>query len=211
MKSNVRFSVAVLLLNVLSYAGGDISSVVEEPVVVKPSSTDSGVYFGLGVSGMALNNDLSKEEFSSTSVILQAGYRFNRYVAVEGRYTRNISDLKYDHGNTDNPNYSDYPGDFSNVAVYVKPMYDFDDFSVYALLGYGEVTLTDLPQSNIGGSTDRAEDGFQWGLGAMYTFMNNISVFVDYVRMYDDKGFDYRAQLADIDSDVWTLGVTYKF
>jgi len=210
MKTRIVLSVAMLLLSELSFAGGDILP-VEEPVVVESTIDESGLYLGLGISVMKLNNDISKEEFSSTGVTLQAGYQFNQYFAVEGRYTKNVSNLDYDHGTTNNPNYSDYPGDFSNVAVYLKPMYAFDSFSVYALLGYGEVTLTDLPHPSNPGSVDRAEDGFQWGLGAAYSFTGNISVFVDYVKMYDDKGFDYRAQLADIDSDVWTLGVSYKF
>jgi len=200
----------MLIVSELSFAGGDILP-AEEPVTVRTSIADSGMYIGLGVSGMYLNNDFSKEEFSSTGVMLQTGYQFNRYLAVEGRYTKNVADLKYDHGNTANSNYSDYPGDFSNVAIYVKPMYTFDDITVYGLLGYGEVTLTDLPHPTSGGSVDRAEDGFQWGLGAAYAFTENISVFADYVKVYDDKGFDYRAQLVDIDSDLWTLGITYKF
>jgi len=210
VKNKVSFLGAILLLSELSFAGGDVLP-VEEPVIVESSIDESGLYLGLGISAMKLNNDFSKEEFSSTGVTLQAGYQFNQYFAVEGRYTKNVGDLEYDHGNTNNPNYSDYPGDFSNVAVYLKPMYSFDDFSVYALLGYGEVTLTDLPHPSSAGSVDRAEDGFQWGLGAQYTFMENVSVFVDYVKLYDDKGFDYRAQLADIDSDIWTLGVSYRF
>jgi len=210
VKKRVVLSVAMLLLSELSFAGGDVLP-IEEPVVMESLTNDSSLYFGLGVSAIKLNNDFSKEEFSSTAVTLQAGYQFNQYFAVEGRYTKNVSDLDYDHGNTYNPNYSDYPGDFSNVAVYLKPMYTFENLSVYVLLGYGEVTLTDLPHPSTPGSVDRAEDGFQWGLGASYTFMENISVFVDYVKLYDDKGFDYRAQKADIASDLWTLGVTYKF
>ena len=210
MKYRISYSIAMLLLCELAFAGGDIVP-VEEPVEIVSSLDDSGMYLGLGVSAMSLKNDFSKEEFSSTGVTLQAGYKFNKYVAIEGRYTKNVGDLDYDHGESGNPDYSEYPGDFSNVAIYVKPMYAFDDFSVYALLGYGEVTLTDLPHPSTTGSVDRAEDGFQWGLGASYAFMDNLSVFVDYVKVYDDKGFDYRAQLVDVDADLWTLGVTYKF
>jgi len=210
MKRKIGSSVAILLLSQLVYGGGDIAP-VSEPVAEVVTVDDSGVYLGLGMSYMALKNDFSKEEFSSKGVMFQAGYQFNKYVAVEGRYTKNVGNLEYDHGISMNPDYSDYPGDFSNVAVYVKPMYAFDDFSVYALLGYGEVTLTDLPHPSTAGSVDRAEDGFQWGLGASYTFMDNVSVFVDYVKVYDDKGFDYRAQKADIDSELWTLGVSYRF
>ena len=211
MNKTIKISLtSMLLCSSLAMAGGDVAPVVDvvEPVAVVGNS---GFYLGLGVSAMSLNNDYSKEEFSSTGVTLQAGYQFNEYIAVEGRYTKNVGDLDYDHGTTANPNYGDYPGDFSNIAIYLKPMYSFDDFSVYALLGYGEVTLTDLPHPSTPGSVDRAEDGFQWGLGGSYAFTENISVFVDYVKMYDDKGFDYRGKKDDIDSDLWTLGVTYKF
>ena len=58
---------------------------------------------------------------------------------------------------------------------------------------------------------DAYEDGFQWGLGADYAINENFSVFVDYISLYDDRGFDYRAQLDDIDADTWTLGVSYRF
>lgn len=210
MKYRVSSAILILILSELSFAGGDVVPVEESATVVSVAESN-GVYLGLGVSSMSLDNDLSDEEFSATGIMLQARYQFNQYFAIEGRYTMNVGDLDYDHGTTGNPNYSDYPGDFTNLAVYLKPMYAFDDLSIYALLGYGEVTLTDLPHPRTPGSVDRAEDGFQWGLGAEYTFMENISVFVDYVKLYDDKGFDYRAQNANISSDLWTLGVSYGF
>lgn len=205
-----------MALGGLSYAGGDTSAVVE-PIIEVPSTIEevNHFYVGLGLSDMNLNNDFSDEEFSATGIMLQAGYQLNKYFAIEGRYTVNVGDLDYDHGNDSNLRNAiydgDYPGDFSNFGLYVKPMYAFDNFAVYALLGYGEVSITNLPYPDTTGSVDRAEDGFQWGLGGEYTFMDDISIFVDYVRLYDDKGFDGRAQDADITSDLWTLGVSYKF
>ena len=211
MKYAIRSLFLGALLSQLSFAGGNIAPVTE-PVAVLPQTDESGMYVGAGITAMALDNDYYNSGFSSTGLMLQAGYQFNRYLAVEGRYTKNVGNLKYDHGsNPYNPDYSDYPGDFSNVAVYLKPMYRFNDVSVYGLLGYGEVTLTNLPQPNLPGSVDRAEDGFQWGLGASYSFMENISVFVDYVNVYDGKGFDHRGEKADMKSYLWTLGVTYRF
>jgi opacity protein-like surface antigen len=84
-------------------------------------------------------------------------------------------------------------------------MYPIGDFNIYALLGYGGVKLDDLVLG------DAYEDGFQWGLGANYNINENFSVFADYVSLYDDTGFDYRAQLHNIDADTWTVGVSYKF
>lgn len=195
-------------------AGGDIAP-VEEVAEVAPVvlTDDSGFYLGLGVSAMSLSNDNNSEEFTSTGIMLQAGYQINEYFAIEGRYTKDVSNLDYDHGNdTASAIYDgDYPGDFSNIAIYVKPMYSIDDFTMYALLGYGEVSIGPLPHPSQAGSVDRAEDGFQWGLGGSYAFGENISVFVDYVKLYDDKGFDYRAKLDNIDANLWTIGLTYKF
>ena len=199
-----------MLLGTISMAGGDIAP-VEDPIEAVYTEDESGPYLGLGVASMRLKNDFTNEKFSSTGIMLQAGYQFNAYIAVEGRYTVNVGDLKYRHGMTRNLNYNDYPGDFYNLGIYAKPMISYDDFSFYALLGYGEVTLTDLPQPSRLGSVNRAESGFQWGLGAAYTFMDDVSVSVDYVKLYDDKGFDHRAKRANINSHLWTLAVSYAF
>ena len=191
-----------MALSGLAFAGGDIAPVepvVEAPVVID----DSAFYVGLGIGTAAVNDDFTNEEFESTTLMLQAGYQYNEFVALEGRYTFGLS-MDYNPGTTLSSN-DDYNGDFSSWGIYVKPMYPIGDFSIYALLGYGGVMLDDLA----GG--DAYEDGFQWGLGAVYAFSEEVSVFVDYVSLYDDTGFDYRAQLDDVDSDTWTLGVTYKF
>ena len=193
--------VSILTLSGMSYAGGDIAPV--EEIVVAPVVDSSAFYIGLGIGDATINNDTTNEEFSSTTFMLQAGYQYNEYVAVEGRYSFGFS-TDYDMGTT----YGipgGYDGDISSWGVYVKPMYPIGDFGVYALLGYGGVMLDDLS----GG--DAYESGFQWGLGASYAVSENISVFVDYVSLYDDTGFDYSAQLDDIDSDTWTAGMSYKF
>jgi len=201
MKKSILSLVSILALSGLAYAGGNIAPIVEEPVVVMEDN--SAFYLGLGIGDVAVNDDFTSEEFSATTIMLQAGYQYNEYVALEGRYTFGL-DTDYDQGTT-NGMISGYDGDFSSWGIYVKPMYPIGDFSVYALLGYGGVMLDDLA----GG--DAYESGFQWGLGAGYAFSEKISMFVDYVSLYDDTGFDYRAQRDDVDSDTWTVGMSYKF
>ena len=203
MKKNVLSLVAIMALGGLAYAGGDIAAV--EPVVEVPEvmAEPSPFYLGLGIGEAYVDDDFTNEEISSTTLMLQAGYQYNAYLAFEGRYTFGLGGSDYDIGNlTDTVGYD---GDLSAWGVYVKPMYPIGDFNLYALLGYGEVMLDDLA----GG--DAVEGGFQWGLGASYAFTQNVSVFVDYVSLYDDTGFDYRAQLDDMTSDTWTLGVSYSF
>ncbi len=194
--------VSLAAVSAMAMAGGDIAPV--EPVMQTPVVVEqSPFYLGLGVGQAKVNDDDTSEEFKSTTLMLQAGYLYNKYVAIEGRYTFGFN-TDYDPGTTGNLS-SDYDGDFSSWGIYVKPMYPIGDFTLYGLLGYGGVMLDDLVLG------DAYESGFQWGLGADYAMSENYSVFVDYVSLYDDTGFDYRAQNQDIDSDTWTLGVTYKF
>ena len=210
MRNSVLSLVSILALSGMAYAGGDVTP-IEEVVEVLPVVDDSEFYLGLGISWMSLDNDYNGEAFSANAIMLQAGYQINQYFAIEGRYTHDVGDVEYDHGTSINPNYDAYPTDFTNLALYAKGMYPIGDFTPYVLLGYGEVALTNIPLGGAGISADRAEQGFQWGLGASYDFTENIAVFVDYVNMYNGTGFDERAVNADISADTWTLGVTYKF
>ena len=214
MKKLVLSAVAGLALSTFAVAGGDIAPVepvveVEAPVVV-----NSGLYIGGGISWLSwhvkgtdadpgimipINADM---EASWTGGTLLAGYQFNKYFAVEGRYTLSFSDASWeDHGVDD----GDDGSELSNMAIYVKPMYPIDNFSVYALLGYGETTI------DIDGLGENSESGFQWGVGASYGFTDQLSVFVDYTKLYDDEGFDIFPTYLDGDSDSITLGLTYKF
>ena len=197
-----KILISLVTANAILMAGGDIAPVepiVETPVVVEQSP----FYLGIGIGTASVNDDDTSEEFEATTLMLQAGYQYNDYIALEGRYTFGL-DMDYSPGNT-NSSSGDYDGDFSSWGLYVKPMYPIGNFSLYALLGYGGVMLDNLA----GG--DAYESAFQWGLGASYAMSDNYSVFVDYVSLYDDTGFDYRARLDDIDSDTWTFGVSYRF
>ncbi len=94
-----------------------------------------------------------------------------------------------------------------------------DAFDVYALLGYGaaDMTIDNLP-GHAEYTTDSI-DGFSWGLGVAYSFNENVSIFADYVSIYDDT--------TSIDNGVWdgvvfsseverkidtvNIGVSYQF
>ncbi len=192
----------ILLMSGFVMAGGDIVP-VEEPVAVPVLVDNSAFYVGLGLGQGFVNDDQTQEEMKATTLMLQAGYQYNKYIAVEGRYTFGLS-MDYAPGLTTNTP-DDYDGDFSGWGIYLKPMYPMGDFSVYGLLGYGGVQLSDLEKG------DAYASGFQWGFGAQYAVTDTIVVFADYVKLYDDTGFDYRAQLEDVDSDTWTIGLSYKF
>ncbi|UPT77358.1 porin family protein [Sulfurovum sp. XGS-02] len=203
MKKSIVSLVSIMALSGMAYAGGDMTKVVE-PVVEIPEVEVNPFYAGFGLGEVSVNNDTTDEEISSTTLMIQAGYQVNEYLAFEGRYSFGLGDSDYDAGNLTNVANA-YDGDVSTWGVYVKPMYPIGEFSLYALLGYGEVMLDDLA----GG--DAVEGGFQWGVGASYAFTEEISIFADYVSLYDDTGFGYRAQTSDVDADAWTVGLSYNF
>ncbi len=218
MKKIVLSTVAVFAMSSFAVAGGDIAPVepvVEAPIVID----DAGFYLGLAYTSlnMSSSSDNSLDPYweqgydkTWSDVMVQAGYKFNSYIAVEGRYWFGISET------TQVPHVYQYAGDVDSSVdswgIYVKPMYPVtDDFDVYALLGYAssDYSADDVVIDTL--------DGFSWGLGAAYSFTENISLFVDYTRLYDtsttyDSAF-VPGQTYDVDTtiDTWNFGVTYKF
>ena len=158
----------------------------------------------------------------SDAFMLQAGYQFNQYVAIEGRYWNSITERSQDSWSRypdqetqDNGEWSD--GDFEAWGIYVKPMYPVTEaLDVYALLGYGNVESDDHYWYNAEGLD---EDGFQWGLGASYGITESVSLFLDYVQLCDGVDGSYTEESGDYDyvynweHSIYTvnLGLTYKF
>ena len=201
-----------LLLSVIAstmiMAGGDFVK-VEEPVVVipEPVVTDEGFYLGLAYANLGEEysrqpSQLTPRNFdeSISALMLQAGYKYNSYIAVEGRYT---------YGRMGEFDVENEQGDTYNLAgpnvwgLYVKPMYPVTDaFDVYALLGYAYAEQNTVKLNSI--------DGFSWGFGASYEFMEDVAVFVDYTSLVDtDHTFSNVTKDYTIDST--NFGVTYSF
>ena len=217
--------VAVLAMSTFAMAGGDIAPV--EPVVEVETPVEydaSAFYIGLGYGGMKakLETDLfhiNKQSDTFNQVMFQAGYSFNEYIAVEGRYywgTDNNSWNWYDRMGLQ-PLVGGQSVSADTWDLFVKPMYPVtDSFDIYALLGYGETKFN----YSFGRNTNFGDTGgFAWGLGAKYDFTDSWSVFVDYVDQSDSSTADYwvthSGQLVpanfDLDFDTWTVGVSYTF
>jgi len=214
MKKLTLSLTTILAMSTFAVAGGDIAPV--EPVVETPMVMEApavgGFYLGLGYSfndvtieNTRTNNNLLNNNFAS--IMFDAGYKFNKYVAIEGRYWSGISDgttLDWKNG---------LPADVTIDAwgLYVKPMYPVtNSFNLYALLGYGSADATyDLPRG--GSITSDSTDGFSWGIGADYAITNNWSVFVDYTSVID--GESGNTDKIDTDDSLTTVnvGVNYQF
>ena len=186
-----------LLLSVVAstmmMAGGDIAPVVEEVMVVE----DNGFYLGLGYgfmnvtrdSALASTEDGIDEDFSS--VMLQAGYKFNSYFAVEGRYWFGLDDV--DLGTVANPDVVDAPDAW---GIYAKPMFPVtEDLDIYGLVGYADVSFE-----------EEDFDGFSWGLGLSYEITESFAVFADYVALTDETN-----AFEDFNVETYNVGVTYNF
>lgn len=207
--------VAVLAMSTFAIAGGDIAPV--EPVIETPmveESTPGNFYLGLAY-GMAntesndvyLFNDVvitdTVSDVDYSTVMLQAGYKFNPYIAVEGRYWIGLDE---DYGINDTLNIDTW-------GIYAKPMYPVtEEFDIYALLGYAS---SDVERSNdlVTFTPDYDIDGFSWGIGGAYSFTENVAVFVDYTSMYDDSAESAYYNNVEFDNTITAVnfGVTYTF
>jgi len=238
MKKFTLSVVAALAMGSFALAGGDIAPMEPQVVVPAPVVDDSGFYVGIAYSAQRYNNDYDgweydpfpdlyewsgEEEIDYNGIMAQAGYKFNKYIALEGRYWWSLGNGDYSDKGSQTLNGLpdtawDYDADYGDElrawGIYVKPMFPVtEQFDIYALLGYGNVQLED----DFGEWLD--ESDFQWGIGASYEFTENLSIFVDYVRLYDDDSTRTWATALDVygeenwDEEVYTInvGLTYKF
>ncbi|KYJ87600.1 outer membrane protein [Sulfurovum riftiae] len=188
---------AVMTMGSFAVAGGDIV-----PVPVVAESDNSSFYLGLAVTAMSTRDaSVSMDIFNVKhgqdrlgNITFLAGYNYNQYVAFEGRYTTTFTD--------------EDKVEMDGWSLFVKPQYPVtEDFNIYALLGFGGVTMDPVN----GSSVDVDDSGFQWGLGAGYDFTENISVFFDYVNYANDMDGVYWDGALQVDADAFNLGVIYKF
>ena len=206
MKKFTLSVASVMAISTFAIAGGDIAP-VEEPIVEVAVVDDSSFYVGLGYSYMEYESSWvdggdSAETADGNAITVLAGYNFNKYIAVEGRYSITLGDITY--------NDNDIESEISNIGLYVKPMLPIDNVTLYGLLGYGKVTV----DFNDNGADKVSESGFQWGLGASVAVTDNIELFIDYTKLYDGTGMEgdlSNYEDLDFDIDSINVGVTYKF
>ena len=203
MKKIVLSICAIAAMSSLSFAGGDIET-PEEPKVIIPvvvEEESSNFYAGLGLTAVSTRDADISVDWGATegqdrlgNVSLLAGYNYNEYIAVEGRYTTSFT-----HEDS---------VEMSGWSLFVKPQYPVsEDFSVYALLGFGGVILDGVDGANV----DVDDTGFQWGIGASYMVMENVSLFADYTWLANDiDGIFFNGAL-QVDVDAFTIGVNYQF
>ena len=216
MKKIIMSMATVSILSVGAVAGGDVevSEAVVAPIEVN-TVNNSGMYVGLAygyvtsteevVGGILPSNVFYIDKVEYSSMMFQAGYKINEYIAVEGRYWLGFSKTGQDHvTGIDIDTTSDTWG------IYVKPMYPVtDSLDVYVLLGYASTTF-EYTNPNYDFESLYEPEGFSWGIGASYDVTENVSMFVDYVSMVDETTSALGADFADKIYGI-NLGVNYRF
>lgn len=195
MKNIVLSLVAIIAMSSVVFSEENIApaeSTEENP------PEDKGFYVGLAYSH--LSQDVDHEELTTnyeldfSAVMLGVGYKFNPYIAIEGRYNVSFGDSDMDDILVQT--------DLSVLSIFVKPMYPLaPEMDIYVLLGYSLTNAKHVPQA-----TSLDEGAFSWGGGASYDLTQDFSIFAEYVRFYNGtlNGFDHVV-------DGFNIGVSYKF
>ena len=214
MKKYVLRCMSIVIFSSLvtvAYAEESEASIIERAKVELasffPDTDESNAYMGLGLSFMGLTDTVTLEKFDTTAVTFLGGYQMGEYVAIEAQYTKGVFAVSYESGSTSSKDNGAYPTDFTNMGIYAKLIFPFTNARVYGKIGYGQVSLTNIPD----GDVDRAESGMQWGGGLDYTIGDTFTIFAEYMILYNDKGFDYLNLNNDQKVDLITVGLTYTF
>ncbi len=200
-KLTLSMMTAMALTATFAVAGGDIAP-VPAPVAVEEPAESGSFYAGLALSAVSTRDAaVSMDLFNGKAgqdrlgnLTFLAGYDFNEYIALEGRYTTTIVD--------------EDSVEMDGWSIFVKPQYPVTEaFSIYALLGFGGISMDPTTAKYV----DVDDSGFQWGLGASYDFTENISVFADYTSLASDMDGIYWDGAFEVDADTFNVGVIYTF
>ncbi len=182
------------------------------PEPYHPQERVSSLYIGAAYGMTNVEDEYFGHYYEETDIdfdalMLQAGYEYNPYLAVEFRYWFSMGDGDYDLASGYIPPDGSYD-EFSAWGFYLKPMYPVtNEFSIYGLLGFSGVYVDGEPGWDL-----LDESSFSWGIGASFDFTPNIAVFVDYVELYNDT-FDsyYYYSPQDTRVDSLNFGLSFKF
>ena len=201
MKKITLSLLSVIVLSGVSFAEGNVVS--SESLVGIENPFYAGIALAV-ISTRGSNADLSffDEEPGQDrlgNITLNVGYDFSQYVAVEARYTTDIS--------------NEDVIEMSGWSLFLKPQYPVtEDFTFYALLGFGGVTVDGINAIN---SVSVDDITFQWGLGMSYSLKSyiksDVSIYVDYTSLASDMDGIYWNGDLQTNVDALTVGVNYRF
>jgi len=169
------------------------------------TANDTGLYLGLGYAYTNVNltadglSDEIKEilDESTNSVVMLAGYDFNKNFGVESRYYLNTSSIAFDYYLGNLP--VEYKAE--SLTFYAKPQYNMGVMTIYGLVG---VAYNDYTADTILGG-DNSEALFSWGAGAKFNVTQSLGLFLDYTDLGESNS------IINTNLSSWNLGVSYRF
>ncbi len=220
--------VALIAMGSSVAMAGSIDEGAEDVVVIPQYSENSGFnlegfYAGGGYSRVDSNADFNavlangiadNADASTNAMMVNAGYKFNEYIAAEVRYWYGVGDVTFDHNFFTSVEGST---DMDAWGIYAKPILPINEqFDIYGMIGYASSTMENKIFTDNGISGDL--DGLSWGIGASYDINENVSVFADYVAFTEDTITNNAVTGAVLGSgsydqkyDTINFGANYKF
>ena len=172
---------------------------------LKPSSDVISVTspwsIGAGVMHMRLSDIDSGERISDTLPMVQIGYRWNRWLQSDLYLSASVRNVRYHSGSAT----STLSSHFRYQGLYLRASYPLGTLSPYLLAGIGRTTLTNLA------GRDRTVVRPGWGAGVSYRLGDHLSADLSYLRHYDGKGFDGRAQKDTMRAQSVQVSLRYRF
>lgn len=180
-------------------------SVAVAPAFAAPTA-DSGYYVGVDVgNGKVRVNDCggctpTKDNDTVGGILM--GYQYNKNLAVEVKYT---GTGKWE----DNTVPGDIKGDALVLAVVgIAPINN--EFSIYGKLGIAS-NNSKVSNSAAMGVQDTRRTAATYGIGAQYNVTPTVGIRLGYDSYQGKVDSTAGGASVDSDSDVWTVGVVFKF
>lgn len=163
--------------------------------LVKMIENQTYYYVGANYAFIKVHNEKRDNKVVGQALGMLAGYKFHPFVSVEARYTSSLGQVRAH--NTDN----DWR--LSNLALFLKPQYNYENIHAYALLGLG--------MSSYDNGKSHSESGIQWGFGTSVEVFDDIDFFIDYSKLYAGEGYDGIDPKHDFSMYSVNIGVSYRY
>jgi len=207
----MKKSILAVALSTILFAGANNNIATSNVKEIKSDNFYIGFGYGYVKADLtktvAPGNDPVRDS-KHNSIMFQAGYKFNEFLSLEARYYKGFDDDFYrasrDHTKT-----------FNALGIYLKPTYSYKNITLYALAGYAKL-YSDFTVHNPAGdiTTNLDDHDFSWGIGLSYKLTQDISIFGDYIKVYNKTQTHIRNNIEkkfDINDKVFTVGLTYHF
>lgn len=172
-----------LIIAALAVMGGGVGSVAQ----AADTAPEQGVYLG-GIYSFVSYKEDGLDTISPKTLAIQAGYNFNKNIALEGR-------IGFSAG-SDTIQGIDAKIDSYYSILFRGTLPVNDAFNVYALAGHTN------GKGKVGVSDTSSDSGFSYGIGAEARFAGHSAISLEWSRLLSGAHYD---------ADALSVGYRYRF